>query len=152
MIRDGKSINQIDWLIAARPEWFAPNQVNEKWERAAALPNPHDEAADLDARARTYLHMNCAHCHRESGLGGRAQFQLLKELALKETGTLNTRPLVGLRGAEDTRVIKPGNPDHSAIFRRMNVRGAGQMPLLDSAQKDEAGLKLIHEWISEMGE
>ena len=150
VIRDGKSINQIDWLIAARPEWFALNQVNEKWERAAALPNPHDEAVDLDARARTYLHMNCAHCHRESGLGGRAQFQLLKKLALRETGTLNTRPLVGLPGAEETRVIKPGDPDHSAIFRRMNVRGAGQMPLLDSMHKDEAGLKLIRDWISGM--
>ncbi len=153
--RDGKSVNQLDWLTSNYSDLFRPNQVNDKWQtnRPPALPNPHHpESGDLDARARTYLHVNCAHCHRESGLGGRAQFELLSWLGLEETGTINTTPLVGLPGIRNPKIISPGKPEQSEIFRRMSIRGAAQMPLLDSSRIDEAGVSLIEAWISSLAE
>ena len=33
------------------------------------LVNPYDETADLNLRARSYLHANCAICHVEAGGG-----------------------------------------------------------------------------------
>jgi len=128
---------------------FRPNQ-QPKREKFPPLADPYDEDADLDARARAYLHINCAHCHRESGLGGRAQFQLMHWLTLEETGAVNALPLIGLPGAGDVRVIAPGYPDRSEIVRRMEIRGPNQMPLIGSHQVDEAGVALIREWISSL--
>ena len=54
-------------------------------EKLAKLADYRDAKADLDARARAYLHANCSHCHRKWG-GGNAEFQLLATLPLKDTG------------------------------------------------------------------
>ncbi len=122
-------------------------------EQFPALADPYDSALALDARARAYLHVNCAHCHRETGLGGRAQFELLHWLGLAETGAVNARPLVGLPGiGEKGRVIAPGDPDLSELVRRMAIRGPNQMPLIGSDRIDENGLALIREWISSLPE
>ncbi|MCB1232900.1 MAG: PQQ-dependent sugar dehydrogenase [Verrucomicrobiae bacterium] len=122
-------------------------------EQFPALTDPHASTASLDARARAYLHVNCAHCHRETGLGGRAQFQLLHWLDLAETGAVNARPLVGLPGiGENGRVIAPGHPELSEIVRRMATRGPNQMPLIGSDEVDKEGLSLVREWISSLPE
>ena len=71
-------------------------------------------------------------------------------LPLEETGALNTRPLIGLPGGSDVRVIAPGDPDRSEIVRRMEIRGPNQMPLIGSHQVDEKGVALIREWISSL--
>ena len=34
-------------------------------EAAPAFVDPSDASADLELRARAYLHSNCGHCHRE---------------------------------------------------------------------------------------
>ncbi len=123
-------------------------KVRGEWPRSVA---PCDESASLDERVRTYLHVNCAHCHRETGLGGRAEFQLLRWLTLEETGAVGARPVVGLPGVEDARIIAPGQPERSEIWRRMATRGPGKMPLIGSDRVDEKGLELVTEWIRQMG-
>lgn len=129
---------------------FRPGQ-HPRPEQFPALADPHDAEATLNDRARSYLHINCAHCHRETGLGGRAQFQLLHWLDLTDTGAINARPLVGLPGIGDSgRVISPGHPELSEIVRRMEIRGPNQMPLIGSDRVDEAGMALIRQWISSL--
>ncbi len=41
----------------------------------ATLVNPYDTSADLNQRARSYLHVNCSHCH-QFGAGGTADIEL----------------------------------------------------------------------------
>ena len=36
-------------------------------ESLPRLADPRDPSADLDQRARAYLHANCVHCHRHKG-------------------------------------------------------------------------------------
>ncbi len=115
-----------------------------------ALTNPYDASAPLDARARAYLYVNCAQCHRESGLGGRAPFELLHQLPLSDTGTVNAVPMVGLPGVENARVIAPGAPERSEILRRMQAEVTGRMPLIGSRLPDRKGIDLIHDWIENM--
>jgi len=115
-----------------------------------AIADPHDQNAPLDVRARAYLHVNCAQCHRETGLGGRARFQLLHHLPLSETGTIDAAPMVGLPGIENPRVIAPGSADRSEILRRMRAESAGRMPLIGSRVPDRKGIDLIHKWIENM--
>ena len=38
-------------------------------EPGHGLVDPYDSSADLEERARSYLHVNCAHCHRDGGGG-----------------------------------------------------------------------------------
>lgn len=140
--------DQLDRI--AKAGWFQPKQ-EPRPEIAPALASPLDESASLSDRARSYLHVNCAHCHREAGLGGRAEFELLHWLPLEETRSIDTRPLIGLPGLGDVvRVIAPGVPDHSEIVRRMAIRGPNQMPLIGSHKVDQEGLALIREWISSL--
>jgi uncharacterized repeat protein (TIGR03806 family) len=118
-------------------------------EQLAKLANPRDPKADLDARARAYLHANCSHCHRKWG-GGNAEFQLLANLPLKDTGTVDTKPGQGTFDLKDPRILVPGDPDRSLIHHRMTRLGLGRMPHIASNVVDEPAVKLIHDWIGQM--
>jgi len=118
----------------------------------ATLPrkaDPHDPTFPIEARARSYLDINCAHCHRLGGVGGRSNFQLVETLPLARTGIINGRPLVPLLGI-DSRLVTPGQPDRSELFHRITLEAGGRMPLLGSEQTDRAGAELIRQWIEQL--
>ncbi|MBW3596544.1 MAG: PQQ-dependent sugar dehydrogenase [Planctomycetes bacterium] len=117
--------------------------------RVNTLVDPHDTSAELDIRARSYLHANCAHCHRQGG-GGTAPFELKFELPLEKTRALNQRPSQGACGIYAARTLAPGDPYRSVMFYRMATLGRGRMPHLGSERIDEQGLRLIHDWISRL--
>ena len=60
----------------------------ESWAR---WPEPADEGAPLEPRARAYLAANCANCHRP-GHAIRARFDLRFDTPLEETGILERGP------------------------------------------------------------
>ncbi len=113
------------------------------------LVNPFDESADLDSRARAYLHANCAHCHRFNG-GGSARIFLPFDLSLDKTEAVSTRPSQGTFGIPDAMIIAPGDPDRSVLYFRMAKSGAGHMPHLGSTLIDQKGLDLVHDWIRQL--
>src|SRR5207247_9742499 len=45
------------------------------------------------------------------------------------------------------RVIAPGDPYRSVLFYRISTEGSGRMPHLGSRLADEAGLRLVRDWI-----
>jgi mono/diheme cytochrome c family protein len=135
--------------------WFKNANVVRDAAVHESLPFPDDESASLEDRARAYLHVNCAHCHRETGLGGRASFQLINWLPNDQTDLINGRPLVGLPGVpmEEAKLIAPGDPDRSEIYRRIATVEMGKMPLLGNHHTvDEEGAELIRRWIKSLGE
>src|SRR5581483_93623 len=48
-----------------------------------------------DRRARSYLHANCAHCHRFGGGGGQVVLEMDFSKPLKEMGILDVPPKQG---------------------------------------------------------
>ncbi|MEM9280969.1 MAG: PQQ-dependent sugar dehydrogenase [Verrucomicrobiota bacterium] len=133
--------------------WFQNAKVVRDLNEHKSLPSLHDGSACLEDRARVYLHVNCAHCHRETGLGGRASFQLINWLPNEETGIINGRPLVGLPGVplNKARLVAPGDPERSEIYRRISTVEFGKMPLLGNHHTvDEEGAELVREWIKSM--
>lgn len=111
----------------------------------AKLVNPHDATADLSARARSYLHANCSHCHRFGGGGSvEIELQLDADLAKK---CLEAIPKRGTFELPDARVITPGSPERSVLLYRMAKFGNGRMPHLGADCVDEAGCALIAKWI-----
>lgn len=118
-------------------------------EKLPKLADYHDKTQDLDARARSYLHANCSHCHRKWG-GGNADFQLLFSLDLKDTGIVNVKPGHGDFEIKDARLLAPGDPDKSLVLHRMNKLGLGRMPHVASNVVDAEGAGIVREWISKM--
>jgi glucose/arabinose dehydrogenase/mono/diheme cytochrome c family protein len=144
----GKPDNQIAMLrdLGYLPEGYRPPA------KSLTMHRPENESASLEDRARAYLHVNCAHCHRETGLGGRADFQLLGWMTNEGTKTIDAKPLVGMPGSDPdkTRLVRPGHPEHSDIYLRMATDGPGRMPLFGTRTIDQAGAELIRRWIESL--
>lgn len=116
----------------------------------ARLVSSRDTREALDERARSWLHANCAHCHRQHG-GGSVALKVNLELPLAETELLGAKPLRGDLGLTDSRLIAPGAPWRSALLARIARTGAGRMPIIGSHQVDSHGFQLLWEWIEDLG-
>jgi len=114
-----------------------------------SLVNPYDPTANLNARARSYLHVNCSHCHREHA-GGSVLSYMNFDLPLEKTALVDKSPSQGGLGLTDPKVIAAGAPCRSALFYRMAKLGKGHMPYLGSTCIDERGLDLIYDWIQQL--
>ncbi len=122
-----------------------------KPENAKRLCDPHDPAAKLDDRARSYLHVNCGHCHRNGG-GGAVNFQLHLDADLTgDRGVIDIAPGRGTFDIPDAKLIAPGDPHRSTVFYRTAKFGSGRMPQLGSDLVDERGVSLLREWVGKMG-
>jgi putative heme-binding domain-containing protein len=109
------------------------------------------EVKALDQQARSYLHANCAHCHRFGGGGGSVVLELDITRPLQQTGILDTRPKQGDFGIADARIVAPGQPGRSVLLYRMAKFGRGRMPHLGSEWPDPSGIELIDAWICSLG-
>lgn len=118
-------------------------------EAVDPLPTIDDASVSLELRARAYLEVNCAQCHREEGTGGRASLDLRREVALADTGLCGT-PGAGDLGIADAAIVVPGDPARSVLLARVGTDGDAQMPPLARAQVDEAGVALLTAWVESL--
>lgn len=103
--------------------------------------------APLDARARAYLHVNCAGCHRPNG-GAVGEMDLrfgAPFSSMKACGALAIEGDFGVAGA---KLLVPSSPSTSLISLRPKTLGYGRMPPLGSSEVDVAGLAVLDAWIS----
>lgn len=127
-----------------------PTTLLPKWpSEYRKLVNPYDRTQSLELRARSYLHANCAQCHVEAG-GGNAQMELEFTTARDKMRVLDVKPLHHHFDVAEPRLIAPGAPERSMIYKRISQRGQGQMPPLASAELDREAVKLMEEWIRSM--
>ncbi len=98
----------------------------------------------------SYLHTNCAQCHRPNG-GTPVNLDLRFSTAIDATNACNVAPASGDLGVADARIIAPGDASKSVLYLRMNRRDANQMPPLASHVVDTQGAALIQTWINAMG-
>jgi uncharacterized repeat protein (TIGR03806 family) len=106
---------------------------------------PDETAFSLEARARSYLAVNCASCHAATG-GWDARLHR----TLAQTGTLNT-PAINNGGNPANRLIVPGSPSHSIILSRIAAsNGFTRMPPLGSNELDQPGITLLTDWINQL--
>jgi uncharacterized repeat protein (TIGR03806 family) len=136
---------QLQWLVAGGLLDRAPADAPRvaRWD---------DPAAPLDARARAYLEINCAHCHNPEGAASNSGLFLeLARPASEITGILK-RPVAAGRGSgEFAFVIAPGDPDKSILLYRMQSIDPGiAMPELGRATVHTEGVALLRQWIAAM--
>lgn len=112
----------------------------------ARLSNPHDESLPSAARARSWLHANCAHCHRQHG-GGSVPLMVNAEMALEDMRAVGEKATRGDYGMKDAQVIMPGSPWKSVLLHRIATSGAGHMPMIGAQDVDEHAIGFMAEWI-----
>ncbi len=115
-------------------------------EAGHRLVDPTNESEPLDLRARSWLHANCAHCHRFQG-GGSGAFRVNIEVPVDNT-LLETAPLQGTFGLDEAQVVRKGSPERSTLFFRIAKSGPGRMPQLGTSIPDPVGMRLIWDWIA----
>lgn len=113
------------------------------------LPAYDAPAAPLDARARAYLHANCAFCHRPDG-GTSSTMDLRFATAPAVRNTCNAAPLRGALGIAGAALVKPGSPGQSIVSRRMHAVDFSRMPPVSIRKVDPSGTALVDSWISSL--
>lgn len=110
------------------------------------LVDPYDDRAPLEARVRSYLHVNCSTCHVGEG-GGNASMEMALPTPTDRMNLIDARPEHADFDIPDARLVAPGSPERSILLRRISRRETGQMPPLVSTEVDRAAVGLITDWI-----
>lgn len=141
------SENQIAHWTAARMLSGTPDLAE-----IPAASDWRDVAAALDKRARTWLDVNCAHCHRAEGpASNTGLFLTYGEDVPVRYGVLK-RPAAAGRGSGDREFdIVPGEPDRSILTYRVESTAPGvMMPELGRHIADPDAVRLLAEWIASL--
>ena len=134
--------------IFEKPIGKSPSPTQVSLDQLKQMASPDDESADLTQRVRSYLHVNCSHCHQRGG-GGTAAIEVVHKLSFEKT-RLISRPKQGSFGIVDPWVVAPGDPDRSILYYRMSKVGRGRMPHFGSRVIDDQGLALLRKWIVQL--
>ncbi|HIB36114.1 hypothetical protein [Mesonia sp.] len=108
-----------------------------------------DESESLQERVRSYLDINCAHCHSENA---HCSYRALR-LAYSETNVLEHLG-VCLEPEEYVApglpyIVMGGNKQRSNMYYRLNTEDeASRMPLLGRTLVHEEGVQLVEQWIN----
>ena len=144
---DGITANQIDrWQQMELFSTSVPENL-----RNESLTDSRDDNAELQSRARSYLHTNCSSCHRPGGPTP-VDLDLRYRTALADTGACDTAPQAGDLGITDARIIAPGNPARSVLLQRINATDGTRMPPLARNVIDDEGVSLIESWINSLND
>ncbi|MFN3313016.1 MAG: SO2930 family diheme c-type cytochrome [Hyphomonas sp.] len=137
------------------------NQL-DRWARTGILTGlpdavPAEAAAfdpwqPLDARARAWLEINCAHCHKADGSASNSGLWLTADETSPARLGIRKHPVAAGRGSGGLlQVIVPGEPASSIMLHRMAATEPGvAMPELGQTVPDPDGLALIRDWIAAM--
>lgn len=152
---------------------FTPDQLSYRWDYGPATENqlvaltdvgllepaapvatrlvdPESDEATLEERARSWLHSNCAHCHRPGGWGAGTGMDLRIERPLAETRLCGERTdYYGLFGPYR---IEPGFPMESGLYRRLTAEGLERMPPVGVSVIDPTGEEVIRRWITRLAD
>jgi uncharacterized repeat protein (TIGR03806 family) len=118
-------------------------------DRPAALPvlaDPADPTASVDARARSWLQANCAHCHLPGGPAP-TTMDLRAEVPFAAMNVCDAPPQLGDLGIAGARIVRPGHPEDSVLWLRAAMRGSDQMPPLGTLIPDPLGDHALSAWI-----
>jgi uncharacterized repeat protein (TIGR03806 family) len=127
--------------------------------RLASSPDTMPRNADylhpglsLDARARSYLDINCGHCHKAHGAADTSGLYLdISEQDPIKLGVCKP-PIAAGQGTGGHRFnILPGNADESILPFRMRTSELGaMMPELGRSLVHVEGVTLVEDWINSM--
>ncbi len=143
----GRTANQI--VTLNRLGFFSTTVDETKLGTMLTSKAQNDATATLERRARSYLDVNCSHCHQPAAPTP-AAFDARLEIPPFFQNLINVTPnnTLGITGA---RLVSPGQPDLSMVHRRLGSLAPGvAMPPIAKNLVDNTGLQLITDWINSL--
>lgn len=135
-------------------QWLAGLPAREHRPIAAMWTpdQPLTSEQNLEQRARTYLAVNCAHCHQRGGSGDTSGLFLDAEETDATRLGLCKPPVAAGRGTGGHRFsIEPGHPEQSILSYRIHSDEVGVlMPEVGRSLVHHEGLALVNAWIRQM--
>ena len=143
----GKLKNQlVDWqernVLTGLPELSSVPRLVSYDEQAESVSN----------RARAWLEVNCAHCHRPDGQAKTSGLHLAADVSsLMEIG-IGKAPVAAGKGSGGRRFsIVPSRPDESILLYRIESTDPGiMMPEMGRRLAHTEGVALVRRWIQAM--
>ena len=116
------------------------------------LPDYDDQTQSIEARARGWLEVNCAHCHRPEGPAKTSGLHLMANVDNPMKLGVGKAPVAAGKGSGGLLYdIVPGQPDKSILYFRITSSDPGiMMPELGRSIIHQEGVDLIRQWIREM--
>ena len=120
-------------------------------QRPAPAADWLDEALPVDARARAWLDINCAHCHSPTGPADTSGLYLTREAGGPQLG-LCKPPIAAGQGTGGFRYgIHPGRPEESIlVYRTASLDPGAMMPELGRALAQDEAVALLRRWVAAM--
>jgi parallel beta-helix repeat protein len=145
---NGVTVNQLRYMeqqgiLVGVPDDLASIDTVPDWE---------DTAADLEDRAKGYLDINCAHCHRPEGFAANSALLLDYWREVDESYGICKTPVAAGSGSGGLQYdIVPGNADESITAYRIDSNEPDvRMPEIGRTLIHEEGVALIREWIDSL--
>jgi uncharacterized repeat protein (TIGR03806 family) len=120
--------------------------------QVSKLASYDDQSVKLDARARAWLEVNCAHCHRQDGPAKTSGLHLLASVNDMFHLGVGKPPVAAGKGSGSFKYdIVPGKAEQSILYYRIASTDPGvMMPELGRSVAHIEGVQLIKDWINEM--
>lgn len=131
-------------------KWAAAGMFVDPPSSIVELPSHPavDEDASAEARARAYLDVNCALCHRPRGPApGSMDLRAVAPLGAMNLVDVASEESLGLA---DERRVAPGEPKRSSLWARMTRLDRERMPPLASSEVDHEGAAVLAAWIESL--
>lgn len=111
-----------------------------------------DTSQTIDMRARSYLDINCGHCHSATGPADTSGLILTNGVVEQVRLGVCKAPIAAGQGTGGNHFsIVPGQPEESILLYRMESTDPGaMMPELGRTLAHTEGIALIRQWIMEM--
>ena len=137
------------------------------WTRTGLLsgaPQPEDapklavwddpQSGTLDARARAWLDVNCAHCHNAKGPARNSGLHLNVDVTDRyQLGVFKSPVAAGKGTGGRSYGIVPGKPDESILlYRLQTIEPGALMPEFGRTMVHPESIALIRDWIESMHE
>ena len=149
-----KTFEYSDGISNQLQAWTDKRILSEIPEQNAIPQNAvwNDTRFDLDKRARSYLDINCSHCHNKVGPADTSGLLLEPSSAHGPSLGLCKLPIAAGTGTGNREYgIVPGKPDDSIMLYRMqSVNPAEMMPELGRSLSHDEGVDLITEWVASL--
>lgn len=134
--------------------WKKSGMINNlpPLEKTARLVSYNDESARVDLRARAWLEINCAHCHRDDGPAKTSGLHLLASVTDARVLGVGKAPVAAGKGSGGRLYsIVPGDPDASILqFRIESTHPGIMMPELGRKLTHVEGVALVRQWIEQL--
>lgn len=143
-----ETLTQLQFL--AQNHHLAGWPQNEKIPRFSVWNDP--STGSLKERAKTYLDINCAHCHQPQGSAKNSGLDLSYSQTDERKRGVFKPPVAAGKGSGNLRYsIVPGEPKSSILLYRMLSNDPGtMMPEIGRSTVHKEGVALISEYIESL--